>query len=107
IIGDQAAIPGKHGRTTSAPEILRPAVVEGVFLDGMSGTPRILKSTPPPDADTFAKIRLFVTKYDVETIVVDPVGYDPSLVIRYLTSAIGRSPTRVDGLDVWYGLAPT
>jgi len=103
IIGGQAAIPGPNGRTTSAPETLEPIQVEAVFLDAMYGTPRIEAQVPPRDEATWQSIRQFVTRYDVGTVVVDPIGHNPGLAISYLTAALGRPPLSEGGVDVWYG----
>lgn len=102
IIGGQAAIPGKGGLTTSAPETLQPTVAEALFLDAMYGTPRIEPRPPPLDATTLARLREFCARYDVGTIVVDPLGENPKLVGTYLTAALRAPPEHEGGVEVWY-----
>jgi hypothetical protein len=102
IIGDQAAIPGRGGLTTSAPETLQPTVAEALFLDAMYGTPRIEPRLPPLDATTLAGLREFCARYGVGTIVVDPLGENPQLVLTYLTAALRAPPEHEGGVEVWY-----
>jgi hypothetical protein len=102
IIGGQAAIPGLRGRTTSAPKLLAPPVVEALFLDGMYGAPRVERSIPPPVPATLRNIREFLTRYDVGTIILEPVGLNPEMVVTYITAALGTPPTGEAGVEVWY-----
>ncbi len=102
IIGDQAIIPGRGGRTTSAPETLAPPTAEALFLDAMYGTPRIQATVPPLDATTLGQLRAFCARYDVGTVIVDPVGLYPDVAVTYLTAALGVPPERDGGVDVWY-----
>lgn len=104
VIGGQAAIPGPGGTTTSAPATLAPPTTESVFLYAMYGTARVERALPPLDAATLRDIRTFCTRYAVGTIVVDPVGEHPALVVAYLTAALGAPPERSGGVDAWYGV---
>lgn len=104
IIGGQVAIPGRGGRTTSAPATLVPPETEALFLYAMYGSPRIERRVPPPDATTTRQLRDFLIRYNVETVVIDPLGEHPELVVAYLTAALGAPAKRVGGVEVWYGV---
>jgi hypothetical protein len=102
IIGGQAAIPGPDRRTTSGPETLVPPTAEALFLDAMYGSPRIQAAVPPLDATTLTELRAFCVRYDVGTVIVDPIGEHPGMVISYLTAAFGAPPVKEGGVGVWY-----
>jgi hypothetical protein len=102
IIGGQAAVPGVGGGTTSEPETLQPTTAEALFLYAMYGTARIQPRPPPLDATTLGYLREFCTRYDVGTIVVDPIGEHPALAVSFLTDALGAPPEREGGVEVWY-----
>jgi hypothetical protein len=53
------------------------------------------------------QLRAFLTRYDVGTILVRRVGYDPGLVLTDLTDALGVAPSHVAGLYVWSGIQRT
>jgi hypothetical protein len=40
----------------------------------------------------------------VRTVIAQPIGTDPGLTIQYLTWLLGRKPTFVGGVDVWYNV---
>jgi hypothetical protein len=104
IIGGQAATPGLDERTTSAPAILGPPTTEALFLYAMYGTPRIERSVPPADRTTLAALIDFLTRHHVDTIVIDPIGERPGLVVARLTAALGVPPEKAGGVDVWFGV---
>jgi hypothetical protein len=104
IIGGQAATPGRDGRTTSAPATLQPPTTEALFLYAMYGTPRIEGSVPPPDRSTLSSLIDFLTRYQVDTIVMDPIGEHPGLAVARLAAALGVPPEKVGGVDVWLGV---
>ncbi len=102
IIGGQAAIPGAGGTTTSAPAQLAPASVEQLFLTSLLGPTPPAPTAPPLDATTEAQVRQFIVRYDVKTIVVDPVGLRPARVIAFLAKALHSRPTVEGGVEVWF-----
>lgn len=101
IVGGQAATPNRHGDAESAPATLPPRAVEALFLDAMNGTRRIPARVLPAPRAVVSAIRVFCLRYDVSTVVVDPIGLRPGLVISYLTAALGRPPAETGGVDVW------
>jgi hypothetical protein len=105
IFGGQAARPGPGGAVTSAVAPLKPGVVEQLFRAGMYGTGPGGAAAPDIDPVTSAAIRAFCRRYHVGTIVVQPIGKDPSLVIDDLARALGRAPVADQGALVWYRVA--
>ncbi len=99
IIGDYAVTPAGHGNGTLAPPTLQPSAMESLFEIGESG---LLAATGPPLPSTLAELRQFCLRYHVGTIIVDPTGKDPQIVVRYLTEALGAPPVASGGVDVWY-----
>jgi hypothetical protein len=46
-------------------------------------------------------LRLFMRDYQVDTVIVLPLGQDPALVVSHVTAAIGP-PSRSDGATGWF-----
>jgi len=106
ILGGYSIFPTASGPGTPFPPVLQPEVVQDLFDDGLVGlaTPPGVPgpgATLPLDATTLRLIRLFMVTYGVDTVIVDPIGQQPRLVIRYLSSALGP-PVRTGGLVIWY-----
>ncbi|HEV2360494.1 MAG TPA: hypothetical protein VGS21_02215, partial [Acidimicrobiales bacterium] len=94
IFGGQASRPGADGKATSAPAALAPLVTQGLFQSAYAGASPA-RQAAQLTARTYAGLRAFVIHYGVGTVVVDPVGADPGLVVRALTAALGKAPQAI------------
>jgi hypothetical protein len=103
IPGGQASTPGAGGRATSAVAQLSPPQLQQLFRAAMFGNvPPNGAVAPPFDAATIAAIREFCVRYDIGTVLLQPIGVRPLTVVAYLTAALGRPPVESGGIDVWY-----
>jgi len=101
IVGGEATRPGLHGKGTSAVLPLGPTETQNLFRAGLLG-PASPVPAPPLDPLGLERVRALFTRWHIETVIVDPVGVDPTLVVHYLTAAFGRAPVQSGGVDVWY-----
>ncbi len=102
IVGGEATRPTRGGRRgTSAIYPLAPRVVYDLFVSARAG--RDSPWPPPPlDQATVSGIRLFMTRWRIGTVVLDPaIGYATPVAVSELTAALGP-PVEVGGVDVWY-----
>jgi hypothetical protein len=108
ILGGQASTPGAGRRATSDVAPLFPPQLQQLFRAGMFGNVPPNGALPPAfDAATIAAMREFCVRYDIGTVLLQPVGLHPPMVVRYLTAALGRPPVVSGGIDVWYGVSAT
>lgn len=92
------------GTTYGTPDssVLRPQSVRDLFDFEFYGvTTRSGQAEDLVTSNLSADLRQFVEKYDVDTVVVLPVGQHPATVVQFLTSAIGE-PSHVKGATVWF-----
>ena len=82
---------GEHG--TTSPSTLEPSDVQELFDSAYYGR-------PPPKGNVVDEIRVFLRKFDVESVVLLPEGADPALVINDVAAAIG-CPDDFGGVRVW------
>jgi hypothetical protein len=80
---------------------LGPTETQNLFRAGLLG-PASPVPAPPLDPLGLERVRALFTRWHIETVIVDPVGVDPTLVVHYLTAAFGRAPVQSGGVDVWY-----
>lgn len=83
---------GVHGITS--PAVLKPTSVQTLFDSAFYG------KAPPPKARTAADLRVFLRKFDVQSVISLPQGTNPGLVFEYVTAAIG-CPVDSGGVTVW------
>ena len=80
---------------------LRPASVKDLFDFEFYGvTTRPGQATDLKAGHLSADIRLFLKRYDINTVIVLPVGRDPAAVTNALVTAIG-SPSHFGGVTAW------
>jgi hypothetical protein len=84
---------GIHG--TVSPTVLKPKSVQTMFDSAFYGRAPLPKARVVPD------LRVFLRKFDVQSVVVLPEGADPGLVISNVTAAIG-CPVQSGGVFVWF-----
>ncbi|MGO9557707.1 MAG: hypothetical protein ACLPQS_15030 [Acidimicrobiales bacterium] len=101
IFGGQATTPGVGGRATSAVASLQPSAMQAMFSFASSGTTNGV-SRFALDPATLRGLRSFIVRYDVGTVVVEPIGMHPGLVVLGLSRALGNAPVVTGGVDVWY-----
>ncbi len=103
IIGGYSIGPVSRGSSkgTLAPATLEPVSMAGLFNAGLHGS-QGGAALPPLDAATLAQLREFCLRYQVSSIVVDPVGVRPEAVVKYLSTALGHPPVRYGGVYAWY-----
>jgi hypothetical protein len=83
---------GVHGTTRPAP--LRPKSVEATFDSAFYGT------ALPRNAHAVPDLRVFLRKFEVQSVIVLPQGSNPGLIVSDVTAAIG-CPIESDGLAIW------
>lgn len=104
IFGGQASTPGAGGRATSAVATIVPRDMQELFNAARYGSSGPRGAAPPPlDRATVRALRSFLVRYDVGTVLVDPVGVDPRLVLRGMALALGEPGIVIGGVRVWYG----
>jgi hypothetical protein len=108
LLGDYAITPQADGDGSLAPPVLAPPTLQELFYAALGNAPNpgagpaTAAGQPPPETPTvMEQLRTFLTRYRVGTILLQSVGYDPSLVVAYLTEALGVGPDRVGGMEVW------
>jgi hypothetical protein len=103
ILGDYAITPAPDGSGNGslAPPLLEPALMQTLFGSALIGGPAV-KALPPVTGATVSQLRRFLLRYGVASVIVDPVGADPQLVVRYLSAALGKPPDAQGGVLVWY-----
>ena len=88
---------GTHG--TTSPSVLKPESVQAIFDAAFHGN--ATTQMAPLSKSNVTALRVFLRKYDVQTVVVSPSGADPAAVVSYVTAAIG-SPVESGGVTAWF-----
>lgn len=101
IVGGYSFVPLPTGRSTAAPTELTPVVVEEIFLYAYSGISLGGKKLSI-DAETVTAERLFLHRYQIQTILLYDVGKNPALAARYLVAALGPPELIRSNLRVWF-----
>lgn len=83
------------------PPTLVPPIVQILFYEGFAGVPKGVVP-PPPLPWAFAQVKDYLDTYDVSTIVAQPDGVDPSLVLDFFEKMFNEPPKHVGGVEVWY-----
>ena len=90
---------GAHG--TASPSVLKPESVQSIFDAGFHGNGTA--QTSPFSKTNERALRVFLRKYDVQTVIVFPTGASPAAVVSYVTAAIG-SPVESGGVTAWFNV---
>jgi multisubunit Na+/H+ antiporter MnhB subunit len=100
LIGGYGWFPSSSGHSgTAEPPVLEPRSVQGIF--DASYYADATASMAPLLASNVSALRVFLHKYDVETVLVLPEGAAPAAVAAYVTAAIGP-PVTTGGLKAWF-----
>ncbi len=59
-------------------------------------------ATLPESEATRASLRAEWSAWHVSALLAEPAGRDPARAVAYLTWLVGRPPTVIGGLDLWY-----
>lgn len=100
LIGGYGWFPLPGGSGTASPSVLKPESVQAIFdaaFHGGIGT----RQTSPLSKANLTALRVFLRKYDVQTVIVLPRGGYPAAVVSYMTAAIG-SPVESGGVTAWF-----
>jgi hypothetical protein len=101
IVGAYAAQPYAGGVGQGNELLDQPKVVQELFGWALYGSSAV--TAVPVTPAVLAALRHFCTEYSVSTILVDPtLGMHPSVVVSYVSAALGRPPQHLGGLDAWF-----
>ena len=100
ITGAYGFVPDATGHSTFGPPVLPPAEVQLLFYSAFVGG-AFKAANLPSRASAVPAIRTYLANYNVSTVIFYDVGADPSLVLRYMTAAIGP-PTTDHGTTGWF-----
>jgi hypothetical protein len=102
LLGEYAIITKPNGQVSPTPPVLAPAAMQTLFAAALYGGQSPATGQPPPSTPALeTQLRVFLKRYGVGTIVVQPIGDDPGLVLTDLTRALGVPPSKMAGVYVW------
>ncbi len=107
LLDADAARRGQQGEGVSFPPLLKPLTLEVILVDAETNPKKkspLGMRMPPLDAATIANVRASLTRYDISTVIVDPVGYFPQTVLKAIELATGHRPVMIGGVWVFYGI---
>ena len=103
LVGGYALVPGVDRVASHDPLPHYLPSVPATLVAGYLGT-RPSNVVAGMSAATPSQVRAFLRHYRVATVMAEPVGARSGAIIRLLGAAIGSPPTRVDGIDAWFGV---
>jgi len=92
--------PTRRGGTT-APAVLRPRSVQALFDVAYSGVATPKQHALLVKSNLTADLRKFLSRFNVQTVIVLPDLGHPASVVSHVTAAIGP-PVRSGGVTVWF-----
>ena len=100
LIGGYGWFPSPRGtNNTVSPSVLKPESVQAIFDAAFHGN--ATAQMAPLSKSNLTALRVFLRKYDVQTVVVSPSGADPAAVVSYVTAVIGP-PVESGGVTAWF-----
>jgi Bacterial Ig domain len=100
LIGGYGWFPSPRGTgNISSPSVLKPDSVQAIFDAAFHGN--ATAQMAPLSKSNVTALRVFLRKYDVQTVVVLPNGAYPAAVVSYVTAAIGP-PVKSGGVTAWF-----
>ena len=100
LIGGWGWFPSPTGtQGTTNPSFLKPESVQAIFDAAFHAN--ATGQMEPLSKRNVTALRVFLRKYDVQTVIVSPSGAYPAAVISYVTAAIG-SPVESGGVTAWF-----
>ena len=101
LIGGYGWFPSPSGHSgTAEPPVLEPQSVQEIF-DASYYADATAASMAPLLASNVSALRVFLHRYNVQTVLVLPEGAAPAAVAAYVTAAIGP-PVTTGGLKAWF-----
>jgi hypothetical protein len=105
LVGGYALIPQARGTVSSRPPALRPRAVQRFLAWEAMGRRGYHANKPPADNGRLvAELRLYIRRHGIDTVVFDPVGKTPSVVLSLFERALGE-PVATGGVDLWLDAA--
>ena len=100
LIGGWGWFPSSTGtQGTTSPSFLKPESVQAIFDAAFLGD--ATAQMEPLSKRNVTALRVFLRKYDVQTVIVSPSGGYPAAVISYVSAVIG-SPVKSGGVTAWF-----
>jgi len=93
IVGGYGFVPLPDGESSYGPAVLQPSALQAIFYESFSG-PGLGNPYPTVNPATVAALRTFLVRYRIQTVLFDPVGLNPGLVLRYVTATLGPPQQR-------------
>jgi hypothetical protein len=102
LVGGYALIPNRHGLVTAKPPELPPFAVQHFLAwEDVGGQGLAAKRPPALDRHLVAELRVYIRRYGIGTVILDPIGSGPSAVRALFERALG-APRRIGGVDCWF-----
>ena len=100
LIGGWGWFPSSTGtQGTTNPSFLKPGSVQAIFDAAFHAN--ATAQMEPLSKRNVTALRVFLRKYDVQTVIVSPSGAYPAAVISYVSAVIG-SPVKSGGVTAWF-----
>ncbi len=100
LIGGYGWFPSPTGiNGTTSPTVLKPESIQAIFDATFHG--QATAQMAPFSKSNVNALRVFLRKYDVQTIIASPNRESPAAVVSYITAAIGP-PVETGGVTVWF-----
>ena len=103
LIGGYALVPGVARVASHDPLPRFLPSVPATLVAGYLGT-RPADVVAGTSTATPSEVRAFLRHYRVATVMAEPVGARSGSIIRLIGAAIGSPPSRVGGIDAWFGV---
>ena len=102
LVGGYALIPNRHGLVSARPPELTPFAVQHFLAwEDVGGRGLAAKRPPALDRHLVAELRVYIRRYGIGTVILDPIGSGPSAVRALFEWALG-APRRLGGVDCWF-----
>jgi hypothetical protein len=102
LVGGYALIPNRRGLVSARPPELTPFAVQHFLAwEDVGGRGLAAKRPPALDRHLVAELRVYIRRYGIGTVILDPIGSEPSAVRALFERALG-APRRLGGVDCWF-----
>ena len=101
IIAGTGHVPHPKGQSPYGPSDLQPIIIEQLFNSAYAKPGSDPGTFPPTTASNLSALKTFILGYDVDTIVVYPLGLDPKGVVHFLSAFLG-APSWNNQVVAWF-----